>query len=159
MTSIVYKQGDDTYTVQLILDSEDVDTDYNTVTQYSTIESPDEYKQKMRVSIEQRLGFSILKNGVKVGFMYNLMNNKRYESCSIYLPDPIILIVAFKTVFELSTHKKISFIPHKGELHKFSSITTKDSIKRHQLTGGHINVYKHLIYDKGEKIFHYLGIE
>ena len=154
-----YTQNEDIYTVELVADLAYVETDYATVSKCTTIINPEEYKKNMQDCILQQLGFVVKKNGIRMGFMYNRVYKNRYEGCSIYLPDATIMIIAFKTVFELSEHKKISFIPHKGELGKFKSLTTKTSIQRYQLVGGHINIYKHLIYNKGKKLFYYLGIK
>ena len=159
MVHASYTHNEDIYEVQLIEDISIIADDIASIEQTISVKDKEAYLEAMEDCINQKLAFSVIKNGTRVGFMYNRIHKRQYEGCSIYLPSKIVMILAFKTVFELCNYGKIRFTPHEGQLNKFKSLTTKDSIRRHKAIGGPINVYKHLIYPIGEKLFYYMRIK
>lgn len=119
-----------------------------------------DYLGRMKRSIDQRLAYRIVKDGVGVGFAYNLFEDDEYQGTSIHcVGDPVATVLLFKTMFEIHGGYKIKVMPHKGLLKYFISVATSASIKEYHTKGLPLVIVKKDITVAGEKAFHYLGIK
>lgn len=119
-----------------------------------------DYLARMYRSIGQRLAYRVTKNGVSIGFAYNIFEEGEYQGCSIHcVGDVVATVLLFKTMFEVSDWHKIKIMPHDGLLKYFVSIATAASIKEYHTKGLPLVVVKKDIVTVGEKAFNYLGIK
>lgn len=160
MVHASYTCKGNTYTVEIISNEDMIDTDIQSVVHLIEGTDIDKYRTKMVESVEQGLAFAVFKNGERVGFMYNKETHKGYYGCSINIPDNVALMIAMKTVFELSGKHKIQFTPHgKASLKAFISMAKGHNIRAYHSGSPYITIVKSYIEPKTKKLFPYLGIE
>lgn len=153
-----YKSNEDVY--ELVRASmEDVEEDMAFALQ-DVVEVDVEYKSRMEESVRQELGFRVLKNGIRIGVMYNAVIDGEYTGCSIYCKDDRVgMMVILKSMFEVYDWYKIVVMPHEGGLKYFVSMASTASIIKYHAVGTPIEIIKSDIVPLGVKAFKYLGIE
>lgn len=160
MTHASYTCRGDIYTVEIMPSGYMIDADIASVAHLIGDTDPNEYRDQMVESVEQKLAFAVFKNGTRVGFMYNKETHKGYYGCSINIPDNVALMVGMKTIFELSSKHKIQFKPHgKESLKAFMSMAKGHNIRAYHSGSPYITIVKDYILPKTKKLFPYFGIE
>lgn len=138
---------------------DDIDDDMIFALQ-GNVEVDEEYKERMKESVQQGLGYRLLKNGVRIGVMYNAVFNEEYTGCSLYCKDDKVgMIILLKSIFEVYDWHKLVLMPHEDGLKYFVSMATTGSIKEYHMRGLPLVISKKEVVDKGRKIFNYLGVE
>lgn len=137
MAAVYYTKQNKQYTVELC-ELSDVDNHYTVVKELVDDMDEEEYKNYMRVSVEQGTAYKVSSDRL-VGFLYVRKEVNRWHGASIWIDkDMVAAAVLMKTVFENVDAKKVQFRPHKGELY-LKSLATGKSIrlwyfKNHWLT-------------------------
>ena len=157
MVRASYRSNQDIY--ELVEASEEnIRGDLEFATQWIKID--DEYEDRMKRSVRQGLGFRVLKNGERIGTMYNMVLDGEYIGCSIYCKDDRVgMMVILKSMFEVYDWYKIVVMPHEDGLKYFVSMATSGSIKEYHLRGTPITILQKYVVEKGKRAFKYLGIE
>lgn len=155
-----YFVNNNIYNINKIIDVIEIDKDLEEVLDAITDTPLDKYKENMIKSVQQELAFSIYKDNIKIGFVYNYMEDFKYIGASMYIhTDIIATLLAFKTIFDINDTHKLSFIPHQDGIKYFKSIVLGDSIRAYHKIGSPVVVLRSTIYEKGFKMFKYLGIK
>lgn len=138
---------------------DDIDTHYELVRSAADDVPEDVYKSRMTTSVEQGLAYYVKKDGVLVGFLYNICNDKRYgEAVSIWGVDPIAFITLLKESFTDFPSHKIRVMPHKNNVTYISSLVKGDSIRNWHLYGTPLVVVIAPLIEKFKKMYMQLGI-
>ena len=160
MVLAVYICDNIEYKIESIDDSSFVEVDVKTVEDQITDISLDTYKENMVKAIEQKLAFSIYRDSTRVGFVYNYVEDFKYIGASIWIhSDMVSMLVGLRTIFEISDAHKLVFVPHKEGIRYFKSMVKGSSIRANYKTGSPLVVLRDVVYNKGFKMFKYLGIE
>ena len=159
MEAVSYISDGVTYKVEPILDDSFIAGDMLTVADAVQDTDPDEYKSAMEKSVEQELAFSVYVEDTRVGFVYCYKEDFKYIGASLYIHHNLIsVLVALRTIFEMSDSHKLVFTPHEDGLQYFKSMCTGPSIRAYHAVGSPVTVLRSSIYAKGERLFSYLGI-
>lgn len=159
MVHAVYKCNNDIYTIIIISDTSYIDEDISSVSAMITDTDLAIYKENMVQSVSQKLAFSVFKNDIRIGFMYNRLDVHVYKGASVRLTDPIGVLLGMKTVFELLDTHKITFIPHAGGIKNFLSLVYGPDIREYYSGAKDLVVRRVYIEPKGLQMYKYLGIE
>lgn len=160
MVHALYRNNEDIYIVEILEDYSHIDEDATLATTDVQGVDLDEYKSRMRDSVDQRLAYHVKKNGARIGLAYSRMSEIGYEGCSIYCKgDLIATMVLLRTMFEICDYHKIQIYPHEGTIHNFISMVTADSIREYHQLNKPLVIVKKDILQQGEKLFKYLNIE
>lgn len=159
MEVVSYIRGDDKYTIEPIVDVSQVDLDMATVMDVIQDTDLDYYRDNMLMSIDQNLSYAIFKNGERVGFVYNRLEDNLYIGCSINIWDHVAMIVGLKHIFDICDKHKIVFAPHTINMKDFVSMATGTSIRIFNTTDtSTVTILRDDIYPRGARILKYLGV-
>ena len=149
------------YTIEPIVDYGEVYEDLLVV--YDVVKSDTSvalYKENMVKSIDQGLAKKVMKEGIKVGFVYCYVKDSKYYGASIHLNSKVAMVLGFRIIFEQADYPSLEFIPHKGSIGMFRSIVTGASLRNYYNgVSRKLKVIKKEIVAKGKIIHNYLGIE
>lgn len=160
MEAVSYTCNGVVYRVEPITNIDVIDGDIATVLDTISDTSLELYKDNMIKAVQQEFAFAVYKDTIRVGFIYNYMDRYKYIGASVYIKDDIIsAIIALRTMFEINTTHKLTFIPHKNGLRYFKSMATGQSIRAFHGTGSPLVVLRDDVYSKGLRMFKYLGIK
>ena len=159
MQAVSYTRGSDIYEVKPITDIACMGQDMASVSDVIQDTDPDYYKANMLDSVAQGLAYDIWKNGERVGFVYNKIENDQYYGCSIKIWDHIGMLIGLKHMFDICDKHKISFAPHENNLKDFISMAAGASIRLwHTTDTSTVFILRDEIYPRGERIMKYLGV-
>lgn len=153
-----YKSDNDIYeVVQASLD--DIDNDIElALADIDTID--DGYRDRMVESVNQKLGYRLLKNGNRIGIMYNAVINGEYVGCSIYCKnDRVGMVILLKSMFEVYDWHKILIMPYGDGLKYFVSMASAGSIKEYHTRKTPLAIIRKDIEPLGKRVFDYLKIK
>jgi len=156
--SYTNKQGAQ-YTVHKIEDLNQIDLDIAEVEDKLIDTYLPLYKKNMVTSLEQGLAFAIFKEDKRIGFVYMLVKDNMYIGVSIHLEKDVTgMLIGLRTIFEIYDAHKIKVTPHPGGLKYFLSMATGSSIRAYHTHGSPLTILREDIYEKGKKMFKYLGL-
>lgn len=148
-----------TYRVSFIEDTSSIDSDIATVIDTVQDTDIDVYRSNMVMSVEQHLAYCIYKNDVRVGFVYNRVENGLYLGSSINITDTIAMLIALKTMFEIYDYHKIQFVPHNRDIRMFKSMAYGPDIRSYYSSNEYLVIRREDIEKNGLRLFKYLGIQ
>ena len=156
MAAVYYTKQNKQYTVELC-ELSDVDNHYTVVKELVDDMDEEEYKNYMRVSVEQGTAYKVTGDKL-LGFLYVRKEVNRWHGASIWIDKDIVAAtVLLKTVFENVAARKIQFRPHKGELF-LKSLATGKSIRLWHFKNHWLTIVVDEAKEKFVKIYNLLGI-
>lgn len=159
MAVVSYTRGNDKYTIEPITDTTQASLDMDTVRHVIWDTDESEYLRYMFISIKQQLAYALFKNGERVGFVYNMIQDGEYITCSIHIWDPIAMILGVRHIFDIHDSHKVKFAPHADNLKDFISMAAGPSIRIFHTTGiPTVYMLRSELYPKGERMLKYLGV-
>lgn len=156
MAAVYYTKSNKEYIVELC-ELTDVDNHYDVVRELVNDMDEEEYKNYMRLSIEQGRAYKVT-SGKLLGFLYVRKEVNRWHGASIWIDKDIVAAtVLLRTVFDNVEAKKIQFRPHKGQLY-LKSLVTGTSIRLWHFKEHWLTVVIDEAREKFRKLYTILGI-
>lgn len=160
MEAVSYTKDNHRYDVIPITDESYINADMQTVATEIQDTDPAAYRANMQLGVQQGLAYSIFRDGIRIGFVYNRIENNRYYGSSIFIDRDLAgMIVAFKSMFEICDKHKIEFVPHTGNLHYFKSMIDGSTLRLFHNGAPTVTIMRDKMIADGYRAFHYLGIQ
>jgi len=137
MEAVSYTSINGTYT-KVPCTLEDIDNDVSTVkdilkAQGETLEHEPEYIDNMIQSIYQDRAFGIYRNGKRLGFIYNRLDDELFPNkliaSALVVPKDIIALTILILSINLGSFSRLIVFPHGRNLQSFKSFITKNSLR------------------------------
>ena len=145
----------------IVKPTDSVDKHYEVVRELVTDTPEEVYKAAMYEAVVQGLAYEVTKEDEYVGHFYGSVVDDTYYGNSLYCEhDAVGMVLVLKHIFEIvGSRLVIKFAPHGIEgLARFISLATGPSIRIWHNSKQYVVVTKKDIYEKGEKMYNYLGI-
>lgn len=159
MEVVSYISPKHTYKIVPITDDLHVNDDIASVADIIEGTDVQEYKSAVLDSIDQELAYSVYKDEERVGFVYNRVYDNKYYCASIRIDDPIAVVVALRSMFEIANYTKILFLPHNDNLKYFKSMIDGHVIRAFHSGLPSVSITKKRMWDEGVRLFKYFGLE
>lgn len=159
MEAVWYTSGTDAYVIYRIETTAYVYEDVKKVEAKLCEQVSEEYIEAMHDSVMQGLAYTVVKNGERVGFVYNRMKNGEYYGASICIWDQVGMFLCMRHMFEICDAHKITFIPHGDNWKYFKSMVHGSKLRMLHNGDNVVTITKENASKEGERLYRYFGIE